>query len=82
MSARPGTGPKGVQPKMIQADWTPEMVAEFNKRWQEFWAWVEERGVPVPLQEAALRDALSGIEHRRTAGALQAYIPILRGAPQ
>lgn len=69
-------------PRHIQANWSPEMVEQWNKRWQELWAWADRAGIPIPLREAALRDALAGIDGMRTAQALQAYIPALRGQSQ
>lgn len=66
---------KGTGPRKIEANWSPEMVEQWNKRWQDFWEWSDRAGVPVPLREAALRDMLSGIETMRTAYHLQQFIP-------
>lgn len=70
------------QGRPIQANWSQEMVEQWNKRWREHWEWAQRAGVPIPLQEAALRDALAGIECMRMANNLQAYIPALRGRQQ
>lgn len=71
-----------MKPHPVQANWSKEMVEEFNMRWQLFWSWCDQAGVPLPLKEAALRDLLAGIEGLRQANALQAYIPKLRGPQQ
>lgn len=72
----------GAQPAPVAPNWSKDMVDQANKRWQEFWRWCEEAGVPLPLREALLRDALASIDGFRLAGAFQAYIPVLRGTPQ
>ena len=59
-------------------NWSKDMVEQANKRWQEFWKWADEAGVPLPLREAMLRDMLSSIETMRMASGLLAYIPKLR----
>lgn len=69
-------------PRQIEVNWSKDMVDQFNKRWQEFWKWADQTGVPIPLKEAALRDLLAGIEGMRTANALQFYLPVLRGTQQ
>lgn len=65
-------------PTPVVANWSKDMVDQTNKRWAEFWNWCEQAGVPVPLREALLRDALAGIEAMRLAPNLQHFIPALR----
>ena len=60
-------------------NWSKDMVDQANKRWNDFWTWADQAGVPLPLREAMLRDMLSSIETMRTAQGLLAYIPKLRG---
>lgn len=60
-------------------NWSKDMVDQANKRWQEFWKWADDAGVPLPLREAMLRDMLSSIETMRLATGLQAYLPKLQG---
>ena len=66
----------------VPPNWSKDMVDQANKRWQEFWKWCDEAGVPIPLREALLRDMLGSIESMRMASGLLSYIPALREGPR
>ena len=59
-------------------NFSKDMAEQANKRFDEYLAWADQVGVPLPHVEAQLRDALSGIEGMRLAAAMQRYIPKLR----
>lgn len=63
-------------------NWSKDMVEQTNKRWEEFWKWCDDTGVPIPLREALLRDMLASIDAMRLATPLKAYIPALQGGPR
>lgn len=59
---------------MTTLNWSKDMVEQAAKRWNEFWDWAEQSGVPLPVLESMVRDRLAAIDAMR----FKAFVPVLQ----
>lgn len=59
---------------ITQPSYSTETVDAWNKRFAELREWADKTGVPMPVQEASMRDFLGAVEALRLAPTLKMYL--------
>jgi len=62
-------------PTPTPVNFSLDMANQANKRWNEYFDWAAQVGLPLSFTEAQLRDKLSLIDGLRMAQALKQHLP-------